>query len=57
MGDITITTIEGTFIVPKDKQADLLFWLKQNAVRAGQRTVHEYRENQTNSTERILITE
>ena len=28
---IIINTIEGTFIVPTERQADLIYWLKQNA--------------------------
>ena len=30
-----IHTVEGTFIVPSDKEASLLLWLKDNAIKAG----------------------
>jgi|688.fasta_scaffold1040629_2 hypothetical protein len=38
---IVIHTIEGTFIVPTDKQAELVYWLKNNAIKAGQQQVRE----------------
>ena len=38
---IVIHTIEGTFIVPTEKQSELLFWLKNNAVKAGTQSVRE----------------
>lgn len=42
MSEIIINTIEGTFIVPAERQQDLLYWLKLNAVKAGQQTIREY---------------
>lgn len=38
---ITINTIEGTFVVPAEKQAELIYWLKSNAIKVGQQTVKE----------------
>lgn len=43
---IVINTIEGTFIVSAQKEAELIYWLKQNAVKVGQQTVRE----QTNTS-------
>jgi hypothetical protein len=33
-----IQTIEGTYIVPKDKHNDLIMWLQRNAVKAEYKT-------------------
>ena len=38
---IIINTIEGTFVVPREREADLIYWLKHNANRVGQHTVAE----------------
>lgn len=38
---IVINTIQGTFIVPSDKQAELIYWLQNNAIKAGQEPVRE----------------
>jgi len=38
---ITIQTRAGLFIVPDSKEADLIMWLQQNAIKAGQQTVYE----------------
>ena len=38
---IVINTIEGTFVVPAEKQAELIYWLKSNAVKVGQQPVKE----------------
>ncbi len=55
---IVIHTIQGTFIVPTEKQADLLSWLQENAIKAGQEPVREelYNKPQT-YTGRQLINE
>ena len=53
--NITIKTREGTFIVPPEKQDQLVAWLSVNAVRVGQQTVGEIRE--PNFTGRQFITE
>ena len=45
---IVINTIQGTFIVPADKQADLIYWLQNNAIKAGQEPVREQVGNQGN---------
>jgi len=39
--EIIITTINGTFIVPKSKEAELLAWLQYNAVLRGQQKLGE----------------
>ena len=36
-----INTIQGTFIVPSDKHSELIFWLQNNAIKAGQEPVRE----------------
>jgi len=38
---ITIQTRVGLFIVPDSKESDLILWLQQNAIKAGQQTVYE----------------
>ncbi len=38
---ITIQTRAGLFIVPENKETDLIMWLQQNAVKAGQQAVYE----------------
>jgi hypothetical protein len=38
---IVINTINGTFIVPAEKQAELIYWLQNNAIRVGQEPVRE----------------
>lgn len=38
---ITIQTRAGLFIVPDSKESDLVLWLQQNAIKAGQQTVYE----------------
>ena len=53
---IVIQTIQGTFIVPTDKQAELIHWLEINAVRAGAHNVRE-NANQQNYVGRQLISE
>ena len=45
---IVINTIQGTFIVPADKQSELIYWLQNNAIKAGQEPVRE-QANQGNS--------
>jgi hypothetical protein len=42
-----INTIQGTFIVPAEKQAELIMWLQQNAIKVGdQQPVREQTGNQ-----------
>lgn len=53
--DITINTIYGTFIVPSNKADELISWLENNAVKAGQRPVAE--EQNGTYTGRQLINE
>lgn len=52
-----IHTVEGTFIVPSDKEAALLYWLKQNAVKAGAQNVIEQHVSDSNYVGRQLISE
>ena len=55
---IVIHTIEGTFLVPSEKQSELIFWLKNNAIRAGQQPVREeVSQNNQTYTGRQLINE
>lgn len=39
--EITVNTIYGTYIVPREKTDQLLVWLQQNAVKAGQQPIRE----------------
>lgn len=58
--NISITTIEGTFLVPTERQADLIQWLKSNAIKVGQQTVYEYTDQDQTRTSyngRTLINE
>ncbi len=47
---ITIQTRAGLFIVPESKEPDLIVWLQQNAIRAGQQTVYEQGSTISNNT-------
>lgn len=38
---ITIQTTQGLWIVPDSKEAELIHWLQQNAIKAGQQAVYE----------------
>lgn len=53
---IVIQTIQGTFIVPTDKQAELIMWLEANAIKAGAQNVRE-NTNSQNYSGRQLISE
>jgi hypothetical protein len=44
--EIIVSTIQGTFIVPQTKTEELIHWLQQNAVKQGQKTVGEIKENE-----------
>jgi len=52
-----IHTVEGTFIVPSEKEASLLHWLKENGVKAGTQNVKEQHVENSNYTGRQLISE
>ena len=55
---IVINTIQGTFIVPSEKQAELIHWLQNNAIKAGQESVREQvSQGNFNYTGRQLINE
>lgn len=54
---IVINTMQGTFIVPSEKQAELVYWLQNNAIKAGQQTVREEVVQSGNYTGRQLINE
>jgi hypothetical protein len=43
--ETTIQTINGTYIVPKQKEAELLQWLQNNAIRQGQQNLGELKGN------------
>lgn len=38
---ISIQTIRGLFVVPSEKEMELISWLERNAVKAGQQAVYE----------------
>jgi hypothetical protein len=50
-----VNTINGAYIVPADKQDQLIKWLEQNAIRPGQAPIREIKEGQY--TSRQLINE
>ena len=55
---IIINTLQGTFIVPSEKQADLIYWLQNNAIRTNQASVREhFTQGETSYIGRQLITE
>lgn len=54
---IVINTIQGTFIVPAEKQAELIYWLQHNAIKAGADPVREQHNQNGNFTGRQLVTE
>lgn len=55
---ITIQTRAGLFIVPDHKESDLVMWLTNNAIKAGQQTVYEQGQTISQSyTGRQLISE
>lgn len=53
---IIINTIAGTFLVPSHKETELIHWLQNNAVKAGQQSVQEQGGSQ-NYAGRQLISE
>ena len=38
---IIINTIAGTFVVPPEKESQLILWLQSNAIKVGQQPVTE----------------
>jgi hypothetical protein len=55
--EITVNTIYGTFIVPREKTDQLLTWLQQNAIKAGQQPIRETNSDSQNFIGRELIHE
>jgi len=53
--EIIVNTINGTYIVPREKQDLLIQWLEVNAVKPGAKPIGEIREGA--STGRQLINE
>lgn len=54
---ITIQTRAGLFIVPEHKEAELIMWLQNNAVKAGQQTVYEQTISRDGYMGRQLLSE
>lgn len=52
---IVIHTTHGTFLVQPEREADLITWLEQNAIKAGQRPLREQAGDQY--TGQQLLTE
>jgi hypothetical protein len=50
---IVINTIEGTFIVPAERQSELIYWLNHNAIKVGQQSVKEQTNTQSAGTHLI----
>jgi hypothetical protein len=53
---ITVNTSHGTFIVPSEKEASLIMWLQQNAIKTSQQMVREQGQDQSGEG-RFLINE
>jgi hypothetical protein len=53
---ITVNTSHGTFIVPSEKEASLIMWLQQNAIKTNQQMVREQGQDQSGEG-RFLINE
>ena len=53
---ISINTSHGTFIVPSEKEAALIMWLQNHAVKIGQQMVREQGQDQSGEG-RFLINE
>jgi len=47
---ISIQTMRGLFVVPHEKEAELINWLERNAIKAGQQTVYEQGQTITQNT-------
>ena len=47
---ISIQTMRGLFVVPHEKEMELISWLERNAVKAGQQTVYEQGQTITQNT-------
>jgi len=54
---IVIHTINGTYLVPPEKETGLIMWLEQNAIKAGQRPVSEQTQQTNQYTGRQLLSE
>jgi len=54
---IVIHTINGTYLVPPEKESGLIMWLEQNAIKAGQRQVSEQSNPNDQYTGRQLLSE
>jgi hypothetical protein len=54
---ITIVTIQGTFVVPANKEAELIAWLQQNAIKVGQQQIYEQTPQSNSYNVKQLITE
>jgi hypothetical protein len=53
--EITVNTIYGTFIVPRERADQLISWLQVNAIKQGQQPIGEVQQG--NYTGRQLINE
>lgn len=53
---IIVHTSQGTFLVQPDKEAALIGWLQQNAIKAGQSPIRE-QTNDSSYSGRQLISE
>jgi hypothetical protein len=51
--EITIQTMQGTFIVPQNKVSELIMWLQANAINANQQAVRETRNGRNGATQLI----
>lgn len=53
--EIIVNTINGTYIVPRERADELMTWLQQNAIKQGQQPIGEIKEG--SYTGRQLINE
>jgi hypothetical protein len=54
---IVINTINGTYVVPPEKETSLIMWLQQNAIKTGQQPVSEQSQQTGQYTGRQLLSE
>lgn len=55
--EITIQTIQGTFIVPQNKVPELIMWLQANAINANQQAMREKHNSHSRPGATQLINE
>jgi len=52
--EIIVNTIYGTYIVPREKTDQLLTWLQQNGIKAGQEPIRETFQTSNNNNQNFI---